>query len=129
MTFLIMENKIVSKHVLNAAGLKTPASLNFSDLEAARSSYGAVKDRKIVIKPRSTNFGLGISIFDQGFNQEDFDAALEHAFGEDKEVLIEDFVKGKEYRFLVINDQVAGGVAPQKRPCDWRWPIQYHGAD
>ncbi len=108
MTFLIMENKIVSKHVLSQAGLNTPASLNLSDISMAKSSYDRVKDKKIVIKPRSTNFGLGISIFDQGFGRAEFEEALDHAFGEDDEVLIEDYVAGKEYRFLVIGDQVVG---------------------
>ena len=108
MTFLIMENKIVSKHVLGRAGLETPASLNFCDIASAKSSYDKVKAKAIVIKPRSTNFGLGISIFEQGFGQDDFNNALDHAFKEDSEVLIEDFVAGKEYRFLVVDDQVVG---------------------
>ena len=33
---------------------------------------------------------------------------VEIGFENDNEILIEEFIKGKEYRFLVINDEVCG---------------------
>ena len=49
-----------------------------------------------------------INIFPEGTNAEDIERAFEIAFKFDKTVLIEEFIKGKEYRFLVIDDQVVG---------------------
>ena len=55
-----------------------------------------------MIKPKSTNFGLGISIFQQSVtNREDFAKAVEIAFREDKEIMVEDYLQGTEYRFLL----------------------------
>ena len=62
----------------------------------------------IVIKPKSTNFGIGISIFKDGADEESIKKAFEIAFKHDNTVLIEEFIKGKEYRFLVIDDKVVG---------------------
>ena len=58
------------------------------------------------MKPKTTNYGLGISIFKEGANYEDYQKALELAFKEDSSVLIEEFINGTEYRFFVLNDQV-----------------------
>ena len=58
------------------------------------------------MKPKTTNYGLGISIFKEGANDEDYQKALQLAFKEDSSVLIEEFIKGTEYRFFVLNDQV-----------------------
>ncbi len=107
MTYLIMENKIASKYFMEKAGIKTPSSLNFASIDLAKAAYNQVSNKKIVIKPRSTNFGLGISIFDREFDRSEYEIALNNAFDEDSEVLIEDFITGKEYRFLVIGDEVA----------------------
>ena len=61
-----------------------------------------------MIKPKSTNFGLGISIFKEFFSIEEYKRALEIAFSEDKSILIENFIEGKEYRFFVIDNEVLG---------------------
>ena len=56
-----------------------------------------------MIKPKSTNFGLGISIFQQGVtDRDDFAKAVEIAFREDKEIMVEDYLLGTEYRFFVL---------------------------
>ncbi|MCL6571774.1 MAG: bifunctional glutamate--cysteine ligase/glutathione synthetase, partial [Bacillus sp. (in: Bacteria)] len=64
-------------------------------------------NRSIVIKPKSTNYGIGISIFKDSPSQEDFDSAIDFAFKEDRAVLVEEFIEGTEYRFFVIDDEVA----------------------
>ncbi|MGL5357408.1 MAG: bifunctional glutamate--cysteine ligase GshA/glutathione synthetase GshB, partial [Cetobacterium sp.] len=42
------------------------------------------------------------------FLKEDYDKAVEMAFKEDNSILIESFVKGKEYRIFVVGDEVVG---------------------
>lgn len=103
---LIMENKVVTKKVLQKAGFNVPQSVEFTSLEKAVASYALFENRAVVIKPKSTNYGLGITIFQQGVqNREDFAKALEIAFREDKEVMVEDYLVGTEYRFFVLGDE------------------------
>ena len=103
---LIMENKVVTKKVLANAGFNVPQSREFTCLEQAVANYPLFEGKAVVIKPKSTNFGLGISIFQQGVtNREDFAKAVEIAFREDKEVMVEDYLQGTEYRFFVLGDE------------------------
>src|SRR5699024_8040626 len=92
--------------VLAKAGFNVPQSLEFRNVEDAVRAYPLFEHRAVVIKPKSTNFGLGITIFKQGVeNREDFRQAVEIAFREDKEVMIEDYLVGTEYRFFVLGDE------------------------
>lgn len=103
---LIMENKVVTKKVLHKAGFNVPQSVEFTSLEKAVASYALFENRAVVIKPKSTNYGLGITIFQQGVqNRDDFAKAIEIAFREDKEVMVEDYLVGTEYRFFVLGDE------------------------
>lgn len=101
--YAIMENKVVTKKLLGRAYLKTPQGQEFSNLATAQAAFPLFEAAAIVVKPKSTNYGLGISIFKQPATQEQFYKALEIAFQEDKEVLVERFVSGTEYRFFVLD--------------------------
>ena len=105
---LIMENKTVTKKVLAEKGVKVPLGDEFNSIEEAKIKAANYINKPIVIKPKSTNFGIGINIFPNGANLEDIIHAFEIAFKNDNTVLIEEFIKGKEYRFLVIDDEVVG---------------------
>ena len=105
---LIMENKTVTKKVLSEKGVKVPKGEEFNILEEAKMKSKKYINKPIVIKPKSTNFGIGINIFPEGTNLDDIIHAFEIAFKYDNTVLIEEFIKGKEYRFLVIDDEVVG---------------------
>ena len=103
---LIMENKVVTKKVLAKAGFNVPQSIEFTDVKSAVENFPLFENRAIVIKPKSTNFGVGISIFQQGVtDRDDFAKAVEIAFREDKEIMVEDYLQGTEYRFFVLGDQ------------------------
>lgn len=102
---LIMENKSVTKQILRRNNIIVPDGEEFSDINSAQESLDHWIDIPLVIKPKSTNFGLGISIFPNGTNKEDLIKGLEIAFIEDSTILIEPFIKGKEYRFMVIGDE------------------------
>lgn len=107
-TVLIMENKIVTKEVLKQQGIRVPNGEAFGNLGDAMSAFDVYRNKPIVIKPKSTNFGLGITIFDREYSKEDFQKAFEMAFRHDRTVLLEEFMTGKEYRFLVMGDEVVG---------------------
>lgn len=107
-TVLIMENKLVTKEVLADENIRVPKGKSYNNIESAKQDFNIFKNDRIVIKPKSTNFGIGISIFKTEFSKEDYVKALEMAFKHDNTVLIEEFLTGKEYRFLVINNEVVG---------------------
>lgn len=100
---LAMANKTVTKKILAAAGFPVPAGAEFASMADALRYYGQVEKQAIVVKPKSTNFGLGISIFQDGASLEDYEKALDIAFAEDKQVLVEEFIAGTEYRFFVLD--------------------------
>ncbi len=102
---LLMENKEVTKIVLRAAGLRVPAGGKYHTLEAALADYPQYQERKIVVKPNSTNFGEGVAILEAGVELTAYRAALETAFALDANVLVEEFIAGREFRFLVIGGQ------------------------
>lgn len=103
---LIMENKVVTNKVLAEKGFNVPKSHVFTDLTEACNAYPLFAKKAVVIKPKSTNFGLGISIFQQGVESEaDFTQALTLAFKEDHAVMVEDYLQGTEYRFFVVGDE------------------------
>ncbi len=100
---LAMANKVVTKKILDQAGFPVPAGAEFSNKEDALRYYGQVASSAIVVKPKSTNFGLGISIFQEPASLADYEKALDIAFSEDSHVLVEEFVSGTEYRFFILD--------------------------
>lgn len=107
-TALIMENKIVTKKVLASHGIRVPNGKDYHDVNEAKTDYDLYQGKQVVIKPKSTNFGLGITIFTGPFAKKEYQKALQLAFAHDNTVLIEEFLTGKEYRFLVMGDEVVG---------------------
>ncbi|MGU7935750.1 bifunctional glutamate--cysteine ligase GshA/glutathione synthetase GshB [Streptococcus suis] len=100
---LAMANKVVTKKILDQAGFPVPAGAEFTNKTDALRYYGQVASSAIVVKPKSTNFGLGISIFQEPASLADYEKALDIAFSEDSHVLVEEFVAGTEYRFFILD--------------------------
>ncbi len=102
---LIMENKIVTKMVLKEQDIQVPADSTFLSIEAANEKYNQFVGQNIVIKPKSTNFGKGIVIFKPLDSKDEYRRAIAHAFNYDSSVMVEQFLSGKEYRFLVVGNE------------------------
>lgn len=100
---LAMANKTVTKKILADAGFPVPAGDEFTSLEQGLAYYPLIKGKQIVVKPKSTNFGLGISIFQEPASLDNYQKALEIAFAEDSAVLVEEFIPGTEYRFFILD--------------------------
>lgn len=107
-TALIMENKLVTKKVLEENNIRVPKGDYYDNIEDALIDFYKYKNKQIVIKPKSTNFGIGITIFKGDFTEKEFKRACEIGFENDNEILIEEFIHGKEYRFLIIDNEVVG---------------------
>ena len=106
-TPLIMENKEVTKLILREHGINVPRSTSVNHLDEALKKYSKFHGRNIVIKPKSTNFGEGVLILKDLKSQESYRSAVAQALKYDSSVMIEEFIKGREYRFLVVGDEVA----------------------
>lgn len=103
---LIMENKEVTKIILREKQLNVPKGIKIKSISEAMENIHRFKGRDIVVKPKSTNFGLGISIIKGLPSKNDYRKAVENAFKYGDSILIEDFITGNEYRFLVIGNEV-----------------------
>jgi glutamate--cysteine ligase len=105
---LIMANKLVTKNILAKKNIRIPEGKIYADTRQALDEYDLYELKDIVVKPNTTNFGVGITLLKKEQGKNDFEAALHHAFEYDKSVIVEEFIHGKEYRFLIIGDEVAG---------------------
>lgn len=106
-TVCAMENKVVTKKILATNGIKVPIGQDFINFDDA-FSFAKELGGKFVVKPKSTNFGLGINIFKDKADLDDVKNAIDIAFTHDKTIIIEEFINGNEYRFLVIGDETVG---------------------
>ena len=107
-SILAMENKHVTKKILDEAGIRIPKGLEYTEAEIAKADFAIFKGKPLVIKPNQTNFGIGITILKENFDETVFQRAVDIAFENDTTVLIEEFIEGKEFRVFVIGEEVVG---------------------
>ncbi|CAM3035249.1 bifunctional glutamate--cysteine ligase GshA/glutathione synthetase GshB [Lactococcus laudensis] len=101
----LMENKIVTKAILNTAGIQVPSGFEFHDLNDALRHFDQLPSA-FVVKPKSTNYGIGISIFKETTTQADYEEAVKIAFENDDAIIVETYAHGTEFRFYVQNGEV-----------------------
>ncbi len=104
-TPLLMENKAVSKDLMAQAGIPVPAGIEIQRDEPLGGCLPQWVGKTLVVKPKSTNFGLGITVIDHPAEMGELEAAVHLAFTFDSVILLEDFVPGKEFRFLVLEGE------------------------
>lgn len=107
-SILKMENKSVTKLLLQRKGIHTPMGKEYHDPITAFHDFAFFKNESVVIKPKSTNFGIGITILKYPYSQEDYEWGIKQALKHDKNILIERFIAGREFRFLIIGNEVVG---------------------
>jgi glutamate--cysteine ligase len=105
-SILVMENKAVAKRAMADAGVAVPEGRLAEDRASALEAAALFAGRALVVKPRSTNFGVGVAILGPGRARADEEAAVDAAFAHDSALIIEENVPGEEYRFLVIGGAV-----------------------
>lgn len=98
-THFLMENKLVTKLLLAEAGIRSPQGVSYTSKEAALNFNNL--NQAFVVKPKNTNFGLGITIFKKGADSLQYQAAVEEAFSHDATIIVEEFVAGTELRFYI----------------------------
>ena len=96
-------NKLVSKKLYEKAGLPVSPYLTFKAIDVIQTR--AVVDQlgmPLVIKPVTSGSSIGLSIVK---SEDALNAALDKAFAEDHEVLIEAYIKGIELTGGVIGNE------------------------
>jgi glutamate--cysteine ligase len=107
-SILAMENKVITKQILDEHGIRVPKGFDYNNKISAKADFLYFKDRAVVIKPKLTNFGIGITILKTNTDSLIFDRAIDIAFNYDSSILIEEFIEGKEFRIFVMADEVVG---------------------
>ena len=110
--------KDLTKLLLARAGLRVPKGKLYQSIEAALADWPEYFQQlqnggSLIVKPNACNFGIAVSKLgglDAGYAgqtedslKEDFLQAVEQAFANDQNVLVEEFITGEEYRFIVID--------------------------
>ena len=93
-------NKRVSKEIYRSSGIRVPKDIILKKEETV--PVGKIRDilgTPIVIKPVSEGSSIGISIMD---NDHDILAGIEKAFQFDQEILLEEYVSGREITCAVL---------------------------
>ncbi len=104
---LAMENKYVTKYLLDKANIGVPKGIKITSPSQVKYD---MFDVKMVVKPLDTNFGMGITILEENPGNEQIDKAVAFAFSCSDVVIIEEFAYGTEYRFLVIGGETVSIV-------------------
>lgn len=107
-SILAMENKLVTKKILEEHQIRVPKGLEYTSADAAKADFLIHQRKPVVIKPNQTNFGIGITILKENNDEETYRRAVDIAFEFDTTILIEEFIAGREFRFFVIGDEVVG---------------------
>ncbi|MCF6765919.1 D-alanine--D-alanine ligase [Thiotrichales bacterium 19S3-7] len=92
-------NKHFSKRLVQSAGIITPnwrliKQLNHHDIH--------VHQFPIVVKPNTQGSSIAVNI---AYDEDQFQAMIEQAFYYDNEILIEDYIQGREFTIGVLDDQ------------------------
>ena len=105
-SILIMRNKNLTKQLLREQGIPTPRGEIYSERVQAMEEHRHHSPVACVVKPNYTNFGRGITVFTTAPSQDNFEKALDIAFKESSQVIVEEYIPGDDYRFLVIGNVV-----------------------
>ena len=104
-------NKSLTKKILKEHDLKVPEGTIFSSKQDANQARVNLPMKNLVIKPNTTNMGISVHFVDKD-NKNDYERAAAESLTHSNQVIVEEFIEGDEYRFLVIQNKV---VAVSKR--------------
>ena len=93
-------NKEMSKVLFRVHGIPTPRGISMKQEEKVVSSAEAGVALPCVVKPCCGGSSIGVSII---HSEEEFERALEEAFRYEEEILIEDYIEGREFSVGVLD--------------------------
>jgi cyanophycin synthetase len=103
----IAQDKQLTKTLLKAVGVPVPYGREVCDAEDAWSAAERI-GLPVVVKPLDGNKGRGVTV--NLNSREDVMAAYQAARVESSEVLVEEFIPGKDYRLLVVGNKLVAAA-------------------
>lgn len=109
----ITDDKYFAKEIMKENGISVPKGIMInkemseSEKEELISTF---YESPVVVKPRTTNCGVGITVFAKPVSPKDLKKAVRYAFKFDEDILLEEYAQGKEYRFVAIDGKVLSVV-------------------
>lgn len=98
-------DKVATKHFLNSAQISTPKFAVYREVDR-RDELAAEIEKNfglpVVIKAAAQGSSIGVSIVE---NSEDIDEAIDNAFTFGDEILVEEFIKGRELTVAVMGNE------------------------
>lgn len=118
-------DKDISKRLFQVVGVPTPAWLM---APASREQVEEHIGWPAVVKPSKQGSTVGLTVVKQA---EDYEAALELAFRFDDEVMVEQFIPGRELTVPVLGDEPlpVGEIIPKNEIFDYESKYQPGGAE
>lgn len=98
----IAMNKKLAKQFFQANGIPTPRGISMKKSERIADFAQTGLSLPCIVKPCCGGSSIGISIV---HTQEEYQSALDQAFCYEEEVILEDYVKGREFSVAVIEYQ------------------------
>ncbi|WP_018229972.1 cyanophycin synthetase [Methyloversatilis universalis] len=103
----IAQDKELTKQLLHAAGVPVPRGRTVYDADEAWAAALEV-GLPVVVKPRDGNQGKGVTV--NIVTRDHMDIAFRAAYEISREVMVERFIPGADYRFLVVGDRVVAAA-------------------
>lgn len=104
----ITDDKFLAKKIMKENKLRVPNGIMLNNKMSKKeidTFISNLENKKVAIKPRTTNRGVGITVFEKPASDAELRKAIKYAFKFDDDILIEEYVKGQEYRFVVIDEK------------------------
>lgn len=98
-------DKVSTKRLLNSADLSTPRFVVYREIDRCRELVAEIEKNfglPVVIKADSQGSSIGVTIVERA---EDIDEAIDEAFSYGNEILVEEFIKGRELTVAVCGDE------------------------
>ncbi|MBR4151830.1 MAG: UDP-N-acetylmuramate--L-alanine ligase [Selenomonadaceae bacterium] len=98
-------DKIATKHFLNSAQISTPKFAVYREVDRNTELAAEIEKKfglPVVIKASSQGSSIGVSIVEKSL---DLDEAIEDAFSLGDEILVEEFIKGRELTVAVMGNE------------------------
>lgn len=105
-------DKVSTKHFLNSANLSTPKFIVYRKVDRHERLADEIEKTfglPVVIKANAQGSSIGVSIVE---NSLDIDAAIENAFLFGDEILVEEFIKGRELTVAVFGNEDEAEALP-----------------
>lgn len=102
----IAQDKDLTKHLLQAAGVPVPTGTPVKNIEQAWEAAQRI-GLPVVVKPQSGSQGRGVSV--NLNSREEVETAFRAAYS-DGEVLVEKYLPGSDYRLLVVGQKLVAAA-------------------